>query len=168
MSELLLIAPMWVEARLLGKPAQRSGIGPRRARRAAARLASTTHDAVAIAGFAGALAPKLRPGDVVVASELRARDGRVVAECPGAEVIAGMLRRHGLSAQAGPVVSVRAPAIGGRARAELRETSGALAVDMESAWLAPAAAGRPLVVARVVLDAPGEGVGAARAARALR
>ena len=31
---------------------------------------------------------------------------------------------------------------------------GALAVDMESAWLAPAAAGRPFAVVRVVLDTP--------------
>jgi 4-hydroxy-3-methylbut-2-enyl diphosphate reductase len=168
MSELLLIAPMRVEARLAGKPAERSGVGPRRARRAAARLASTPHDAVAVAGFAGGLAQDLRPGDVVVATDLRARDGRVVMECPGAEVIAGMLRRRGLRAQAGPVVSTRSPVIGRRARAKLLETSGALAVDMESTWLAPAAAGRPLVVARVVLDIPGGGVGAARAARALR
>src|SRR5207245_2786744 len=42
----------------------------------------------------------------------------------------------------------------GRTRATLRDT-GALAVDMESAWLAPAAAGRPLVVVRVILDTPG-------------
>jgi 4-hydroxy-3-methylbut-2-enyl diphosphate reductase len=168
MSELLLIAPMGVEARVMGKGAQRAGIGPRRARRAAARLSSTAHDAVAIAGFAGALVPELRPGDVVVASELRARDGRVIAECPGAEVIAGMLRRRGLSAQAGPIVSVRSPVIGGRARAELRESSGALAADMESAWLAPVAAGRPLVVARVVLDAPGAGIHMRRASGALR
>jgi 4-hydroxy-3-methylbut-2-enyl diphosphate reductase len=167
-TRLLLIAPMRAEARLMGRPAERAGVGPRRARRAAARLATTPADAVAIAGFAGALAPELRPGDVVVATELRARDGRVVVACPGAEVIAGMLRRHGLSAQAGPVVSVRSPVIGGRARAELQKTSGALAVDMESAWLAPAAAGRPLVIARVVLDAPGHGVRAVRAARALK
>jgi 4-hydroxy-3-methylbut-2-enyl diphosphate reductase len=168
MSGLLLVAPMRIEARLLGKPARRSGIGPRRARRAAGVLKTSPHDAVAIAGFAGALVPELEPGDVVVASELRARDGRVVTECPGAEVIAGMLRRHGLAAHVGPLVSVRAPVVGGRARSELRESSGALAADMESAWLAPAAAGRPLVVARVILDAPGHGVGAARAARALK
>ena len=31
---------------------------------------------------------------------------------------------------------------------------GALAADMESAWLAPAAAGRPFAVLRVVLDTP--------------
>ena len=32
--------------------------------------------------------------------------------------------------------------------------AGALAVDMESSWLAPAAAGRPFAVLRVVLDTP--------------
>jgi 4-hydroxy-3-methylbut-2-enyl diphosphate reductase len=166
MSELLLIAPMRIEARLMGENAQRSGIGPRRARRAAKRLASTRHDAVAVAGFAGALAPGLRPGDVVVASELRARDGHTVSECPGAEVIAALLRRAGLTAQAGPIVSVRAPALG-RGRSRLRQSSGALAVDMESAWLAPAAAGRPFTVVRVILDAGGLPVPSA-AARALR
>ena len=31
---------------------------------------------------------------------------------------------------------------------------GVLAVDMESAWLAPAATGRPFAVLRVVLDTP--------------
>ena len=31
---------------------------------------------------------------------------------------------------------------------------GVLAVDMESAWLSPAAAGRPFAVVRVVLDTP--------------
>ncbi|HEY5167810.1 MAG TPA: hypothetical protein VIK03_00225, partial [Thermoleophilia bacterium] len=31
---------------------------------------------------------------------------------------------------------------------------GALVVDMESAWLAPAAEGRPFAVLRVVLDTP--------------
>jgi 4-hydroxy-3-methylbut-2-enyl diphosphate reductase len=167
MSGLLLIAPMGLEARLLGRGAARSGIGPRRARRSAARLASGGHRAVAIAGFAGALAPGLEPGDIVVASELRTREGRVVVECPGAEVIAGMLRRGGLTAHVGPIVSVRAPTIAG-ARAKLRDSSGALAVDMESVWLAPAGAGRPLVVARIVLDAPGGGIGPVRAARALR
>ena len=35
---------------------------------------------------------------------------------------------------------------------------GALAADMESAWLAPAAAGRPFAVVRVVLDSPALGL----------
>jgi 4-hydroxy-3-methylbut-2-enyl diphosphate reductase len=38
-------------------------------------------------------------------------------------------------------------------RAQLH-AAGAIAVDMESAWLAPAARGRPFGVVRVVLDSP--------------
>ena len=171
MSGSLLIAPMGLEARLLrrGAPGARvvqSGIGPRRARRAVKVLGTSPQDAVAVAGFAGALVPELAPGDVVVASELRSRDGRVVAFCKGAEVIAGILRRRGLSATVGPIVSVRSPSVG-RARERLSESSGALAVDMESAWLAPVASDRPFVVARVVLDAPGGRIGLARASRSL-
>src|SRR5438067_12017280 len=108
---------MGIEARLLRKGAPhaqiaRSGVGPRRAARTAARLAAAPADGVAVAGFAGALTPELEAGDIVVASELRARDGTVVAKCPGAEVIAALLRRRGLKALSGPIVSVRAPSIG--------------------------------------------------------
>ena len=155
---LLLFAPTGIEAALArsGAPAAnvvRTGMGPRRAARAAARAAVEGAAGLAVAGFGGALSAELRPGDVVVASEVRAPDGRVLHRFPGAAVIAGMLRRSGIDAHAGPIVSVRGPAVG-RARRRLRE-SGALLVDMESAWLAPAAAGRPFVVLRVVLDALG-------------
>jgi 4-hydroxy-3-methylbut-2-enyl diphosphate reductase len=151
-----------------------TGIGPRRAARAARATASHDAAGVAVAGFGGALAPGLMPGDVVVASELLARDGKVLCTCPGAAVIAGMLRRSGLSAHVGPVVSVHGPAIG-RARDALART-GALLADMESASLARAAAGRPLAVVRVVLDTGraqlwhpvATASGALRAARALR
>src|SRR5262249_32797049 len=41
----------------------------------------------------------------------------------------------------------------GDARARMRE-SGAIAVDMESAWVAEAARGRPFAVVRVLSDTP--------------
>ena len=44
--------------------------------------------------------------------------------------------------------------IAGLRRSVALARTGALAVDMESAWLAPAAAGRPFAVVRVVLDTP--------------
>jgi 4-hydroxy-3-methylbut-2-en-1-yl diphosphate reductase len=152
---LLLIAPTGIEARALRRGAAganvvRSGVGPRRARRAAAALSDDPARALAVAGFGGSLSRELEPGDVVVAGELRLRHGTVVTQCPGAAVVAGMLRRRGLRAHVGPVVSVRSPATGA-ARATLAQ-SGALAVDMESAWLAPATQGRPFVVVRVILD----------------
>jgi 4-hydroxy-3-methylbut-2-en-1-yl diphosphate reductase len=152
---LVVVAPMEIEARALRRGAPeatvvRAGIGPRRARRAAAALADDPARALAVAGFGGALSGGLEPGDLVVASELRRRDGTVVARCPGAGIIAGMLRRRGMCAHVGPVVSLRSPAAGA-ARAALGST-GALVADMESAWLAPAARGRPFVVVRAVLD----------------
>jgi 4-hydroxy-3-methylbut-2-enyl diphosphate reductase len=162
LSSLLLLAPMGLEARALRRGASqarilRTGVGPRRARRAAGSAGASGDElAVAVVGFAGALSPELAPGDVVVATELRRRDGTVVATCPGAEVIAGLLRRHGLPVHTGPIVSVNAPALGA-ARRRLHQL-GALAVDMESAWLTPAAGGRPLAVVRVILDTPDRGL----------
>jgi 4-hydroxy-3-methylbut-2-enyl diphosphate reductase len=62
----------------------------------------------------------------------------------------------------------------GERRAQLL-AAGAIAVDMESVWLAPGASGRPFGVVRVVLDSPSHELlrpqavlGAARAAQALR
>jgi 4-hydroxy-3-methylbut-2-enyl diphosphate reductase len=52
----------------------------------------------------------------------------------------------------GPLVSAD-HVVRGPERAALA-AEGALAADMESAWLAPAAAGRPLAVLRVALDTP--------------
>jgi 4-hydroxy-3-methylbut-2-enyl diphosphate reductase len=159
LSGLLLIAAMAAEERALkaGAPRAsvvRTGIGPRRARRAVTSLAAAPASGLAVAGFGGAIAPELEPGELVVASELRARDGTVRAECPGAEVVAAMLRRAGLSVQVAPIVSVHSPVLGARAREALRSSSGAVLADMESVWLAPAAAGRPFAVVRAVLDSP--------------
>jgi 4-hydroxy-3-methylbut-2-enyl diphosphate reductase len=154
-SRLLVLAPMGLEVALVRRGAPdadivRAGIGPRRARRTAKLAANRPAAGVAVAGFGGGLVSELEPGEIVVATELRARDGRVIAECTGAAVLAGMLRRAGLCAHTGPMLSVRAPVFG-RQREALR-SSGALVVDQESAWLAPAAAGRPFIVVRAVLD----------------
>lgn len=157
MSDLLLLGPMAIETRALraGAPSARIlriGVGPRQARRAAAVVASAHERGVALAGFGGSLSERLGPGDLVVASEIRTQDGNVVAECPGAPVIAGMLRRRGLGAHFGPIVSVAHP-VSGSKRAALAE-GGALVADMESASLAPTAAGHPFVALRAVLDTP--------------
>jgi 4-hydroxy-3-methylbut-2-enyl diphosphate reductase len=173
----LVLAPMAVEAHAVraGAPwaqVQRIGIGPNRARRAASLTRGGPRGAVIIAGFCGALDPELEPGDIVLASELRGPTGTTV--CPDPVILAGHLRRGGFNVRVGPVASTQRLVVRERRRALQR--TGALAVDMESAWLAPEAHAQPLVTLRVVLDTHRHelhrplrtAAGAARAYRALR
>jgi 4-hydroxy-3-methylbut-2-enyl diphosphate reductase len=174
---MLVLAPMAVEARAVraGAPwarVQRIGMGPHRARRAASLTQEGPSGAVMIAGFCGALAPELEPGDIVLASELRGPTGTTA--CPDPTILAGHLRRGGFNVRVGPVASTQRLVVRERRRALAR--TGALAVDMESAWLAPEARAQPLVTLRVVLDTHRNELhrplrtlaGAARAYRALR
>ena len=171
-ASLLVLAPMGIEQAALGKTQRvlRTGMGPERARIAAARALAIDAKSVAIAGLCGGIDASLRAGDVVCASELRCEDGTAV-QVPGAAELAETARRHGLRAHVGALVSserVLKPA-------ERARLDGALAVDMESAWLAESAGDRPLAVLRVVVDGAGRrladpriAVDGVRALRALR
>jgi len=146
---LVVLTPMSIEARAIraGAPwasVHQFGIGQRKAL-ASAGLAGSAQDAVLIAGFAGALDPRLAPGDVVLASELRGPDGDAVP-CADPAILAGVLRRGGLRVHVGPIVSSPKLVHGARRR-ELAQT-GALAVDMESAWIARDAQAQPLATLR--------------------
>jgi 4-hydroxy-3-methylbut-2-enyl diphosphate reductase len=151
MTEAILATPMRVEraAVLAGSPRARvvrTGMGARRTVRRRSRLAGD--GPVAVLGVAGGLAPQVRPGDVVVASEVRAGD--LSFPCPSAAVLAGALRRAGLRTHVGPVVS-SSGLVDGPARAVLAAT-GALAVDMETVQLAEVCSGRPFAVVRAIVD----------------
>jgi 4-hydroxy-3-methylbut-2-enyl diphosphate reductase len=125
-------------------------MGAARARIAAARgLAVEDARGVAVVGVCAAAAPGLEPGDVFLASELRRPDGTATA-VPGSRMLAASLRRHALEVKIGPLASVEQIA-GPCERRYLAET-GAYAVDMESAWVAEAADGRPLAVLRTVVE----------------
>lgn len=126
----------------------RAGVGLRRAARAATALPG--HDALAVVGFCGALGGELRPGDVLVADEVRFGDR--VFPCPSAPLLAGELARAGLSARTGPLVTC-GHVVTGAGRRRLAG-GGASAVDMETGPLAAAAHGRPLAAVRVVVDTP--------------
>jgi 4-hydroxy-3-methylbut-2-enyl diphosphate reductase len=128
----------------------RTGMGPRRSRRAVPGLRARRPAALAVAGFAGALTDELAPGDVVVATEVRSASG--VVACPSAPLLAGALRAAGLTVHTGPIVSGD-HVVHGPERAELAAT-GAIAADMESAFLADAADGGPFAVVRVIVDTP--------------
>lgn len=153
---LLVAAPMRWEAATLrrGLPPDvvvRTGMGRARSATAVARLRRERPAALAVAGFGGALTDDLAPGDVVVATEVR--DGSTVVPCPSAPLLAGALRAQGLTVHTGPIHTAD-HVVHGLGRTALAAT-GALAADMESAYLAPAADGRPFAVVRVVVDTPG-------------
>jgi 4-hydroxy-3-methylbut-2-enyl diphosphate reductase len=147
-SAAVIAAPLrveWLAVRRARTTVVHTGMGQRRSGRAGHRLAGA---AVLVAGVAGGLAGQLRVGELVVASEIRAPDGSA-RPCSAARALAEDLRRLGLSVHYGPILSwPRLVDGGGRRRLA---ATGALAVDMESAWLAPEA-GTPFAVVRAISD----------------
>jgi 4-hydroxy-3-methylbut-2-en-1-yl diphosphate reductase len=159
MSELTVCAPLAFEARALRRGLAgsggdirvvRTGYGPKRAAAAAARIAASSPDMLAVGGVGGALTDDLQVGDIVVASQVT--DGTTTVECTSAPLLAGELRRAGLRVQTGPVATVDRLVQNG-AHAKLAAT-GVIAVDMESAPLLAGAAGAPAVVIRAISDTP--------------
>jgi 4-hydroxy-3-methylbut-2-enyl diphosphate reductase len=152
---LLVIAPLRLERAAVrcGLPQAlvlRSGTGAARARSAALVAARIPVAALAVAGFCGAAAEGLRAGDLVVASEVRGSAG--VTACASGPLVAALASLGIERIRVGPVASVDHLVRGAERRVLAGE--GVLAVDMESAWLAPAAVGRPFAVLRIVLDTP--------------
>ncbi|WP_344855747.1 4-hydroxy-3-methylbut-2-enyl diphosphate reductase [Amycolatopsis ultiminotia] len=142
----LVCTPLRIE-QLAVRGGVHTGLGPRRSAAAAARLPAGPR---LVAGIGGGLAPHVRPGDLVVATEVRAPQGTVPV--PSATLLAGELRRLGLTVHTGPVVGSD-HVVRERERVALAET-GALAVDMESPWLA--SPGEPFAVVRAIVDTVGE------------
>ena len=151
---LLILTALRIEELALRRPGGtrvlRTGMGPDRARIAAARALASSAPAIAVAGLCAGVDPALRAGDVVCATELVDENGGRTA-VPGSSLLVAALRRRGLRVHVGPLLSARR-ILG---PAERRDLLGVLAVDMESAWLAAGAGDRPFAVARVVADAAG-------------
>jgi 4-hydroxy-3-methylbut-2-en-1-yl diphosphate reductase len=124
----------------------RVGMGPGRVHRNGSRLRGS--GAVLVAGVAGGTGPDVRPGDLVVASEVVDGDRRIPV--PSAALLAAALRRSGLTVHVGPVAASSTIVTG--ARRKMLATQGILAVDMESGALAEAAAGIPFAVVRAIVD----------------
>jgi 4-hydroxy-3-methylbut-2-en-1-yl diphosphate reductase len=187
-AHLLVAAPMRIEAALIASASRtlkgagwplvhKTGIGPTRSKVAADRLASADARALLVVGFCGGLDASSVPGEVIVAEDVYAAQDEGHAEqrvpCELAGQLVQRLAGRGMKVRTGSVVCVSRLALGER-RAQL-QAGGAIAVDMESVWLAAGAARRPFGVVRVVLDSPEHellrvraAVGALRAALALR
>jgi 4-hydroxy-3-methylbut-2-enyl diphosphate reductase len=147
---------MRLEALAIGGTVVRTGMGHVRAHAAAQRLASAIEPgaAVVLAGISGGLDRRLAPGEIVVATSVRGPDGDELAlSAADAEAVATELREDGRSVHLGPIVSSKT-LVHGEARTELAR-SGALAVDMESAWVARALSDHRLVIVRLVADTAG-------------
>jgi 4-hydroxy-3-methylbut-2-enyl diphosphate reductase len=127
----VVLAPLRLEAWALR--GTRTGMG--------VRYAAVDGRAVVIAGLCGAVDRSLRPGDLVVASEVRA-DGESLA--------CSTELADALGARVGPILTLGH--VAGRAERRALQGSGALAVDMESYWLARNAGDRPVAVVRAVVD----------------
>jgi 4-hydroxy-3-methylbut-2-en-1-yl diphosphate reductase len=182
MSELLVAAPMRVEAALISSAARsalvaKTGMGPRRSKDAALELGVRAGRAMLVLGFCGGLDEVSVPGEVIVAEEVYADASEGHTEQPIRCDLSGQLLTRltglGMKVRVGKVVCVSKIAVGEK-RTELH-AGGAIAVDMESVWLAPGAGDRPFGVVRVVLDSPSHELlrpqavgGALRAALALR
>jgi 4-hydroxy-3-methylbut-2-enyl diphosphate reductase len=143
-----------VSGALAGSTVVRTGMGMRRAsHRVNARRRSTawTQGPVAVLGVAGGIAPHVRPGDVVIASEVRSEHGTF--RCPSASLLAAPLRRQGLRVHVGPLAtrSGSAPKLSAADRERL-VAEGVLAIDMETAAVAAAAEDQPFVAVRCVSD----------------
>jgi 4-hydroxy-3-methylbut-2-enyl diphosphate reductase len=185
---LLVAAPLRIEAALISSASRsrgsgrrasvrKTGMGPERAKAAAGKLAGHAGSAMLVLGFCGGLDSSSVPGEVIVAREVYAaidegHDEQRV-RCDLNDQLIGRLTGLGLKVRSGDVVCVSRPALGPR-RAELH-AGGAIAVDMESVWLAAATGERPFGVVRVVADSPAHelmrvraAIGALRAALALR
>ncbi len=147
-----------------GLSCARSGVGPERALAAARWLVAEGATALAVVGVSGGLDPGLRPGDLVVADAVfesgGAPGGNWATDPDRAGLVGGALATEGLPVRRGPVISSIGPVPSPQAKGALRDRCAALAVDMESAAVARAAAeGRvPLVVLRAVCDTADQSV----------
>jgi 4-hydroxy-3-methylbut-2-en-1-yl diphosphate reductase len=171
---LLVLAPLRLEANAVRRGLReassrilRTGMGATRASKVVKESQPSPFSAMVVMGTAAGVAADLRPGDLVVATEVS--DGTDTVVLPGAELLAAELRRAGLPAQAGKLATVP-KLVKAAKRAELA-AEGYLAADMESTALIGAANGRPAAVIRAVSDSgfgPGMVSGGLAALRSLR
>jgi 4-hydroxy-3-methylbut-2-en-1-yl diphosphate reductase len=147
-----ILAALRLEALAIGGEVVRVGMGHAQAGAAAVRLAPTLSPwrPLAVVGIAGGLDPALEPGQLVVADALHPPDGDDPILLPQAGAVAAALRHHGRDVRVG-AVACSTSIVHGAARTALAR-GGALAVEMESVWLARVLVHHPLAVVRAVGD----------------
>ncbi|MFT8243461.1 hopanoid-associated phosphorylase [Roseomonas sp. BN140053] len=135
-----------------------AGGDPRRLGEALAAVAGEGARGVLSFGIAGGLDPALRPGTILLATEVCLPDGtRLPADPRWAAALRGACEVAGLAVQGGRLAAAAAVVAEPADKAALRAATGALAVDLESGVAARFAAQRrlPFAALRVVADAAG-------------
>lgn len=129
-----------------------SGLGLANAKGAAEALLQDAPTLVLCAGFAGALRPDLRAGDLVLDSER--------SDPEAARVLAETARRAGLPFHRGPFLCSPRPLMTAAEKAEAAARTGAIAVEMESQAVFEAcrARGTAFCSLRAVSDASDQGL----------
>ena len=137
-----------------------SGIGYRAAGAAARALAAAPVSSLMSFGVAGGLDPKLVAGSIVLPTQVISHDGTRFAACRSwrarlaAALASPQAAAHALLAVNGNLLSSALAIATPAQKADAFRTSGALAVDMESAAVAEVAASRrlPFIAIRVIVD----------------
>lgn len=136
----------------------RTGVGPDHAEATACRLLDETPIAAAVSlGVAGGLSPQAQTGDLIVGNRVILRRNSRLESFPCdsdlQDTAATILRRWGSRHCLGPILTVDRIVLT-EEKHRLAVESGAMALDMESAAIASAAAARsiPFLVVRGVLD----------------
>ena len=141
-----------------------SGMGRSRSE-AAIRSVLSAYDADVLIsfGFAGALAEELKPGDLVLASEVHAirayDEDEAHAEAIPVDLslrtqAEAILKRAGIACTTGNFVTEMGPVTVPEEKETLHQRYDAVAVDMESAWIAQISAqeGVPFLALRAISD----------------
>jgi len=154
---ILAVTGLALEARIAAGPGVDvvcSGSDPVRLRSLLDLLTPNRYGAVISFGISGALDPALRPGDIVVAEEIKSDTDTLPLAPVLAQALAGRLSRNGRAATRGTIAGANAPVMEAATKANLRQLTGAAAVDMESHLAASfgAAAGIPVCAVRVISD----------------
>jgi adenosylhomocysteine nucleosidase len=141
----------------------KTGIGPRRsARKLEHALTFLKPSSILVTGYAGALDPSLKAGDLVVAPRAsmigKAGDPHDSWELGPAEELAHVATRAGLPAFVGEILTSPRPVVRAITKSRLFRDSRASAVDMETAALARTAAQAciPVGCVRAITDEAGE------------
>jgi len=151
----LVVSGLKREAAILSGPGRLAicGDGPT-LRAQLAKLGDTRFDLVVSWGVCGGLDPRLRPGDLIIGSEVVSSEGGVGADEAVASSLARRLTDARTPVRIARIAAVSSPVLTARVKADLRIATRAAAVDMESLIAGGfAKEGRtPFAVLRAVAD----------------